>query len=151
MFLMQGQNLEVYTCMTGINFSHQDCHQITSNTCNKDTCTSNTCSKDTCTSNTCTTGTYSPESPRSNIPSCVQVFWRKVEILNIFFYDWAHALHVVGYYFFSSIAHDNYTTNPNISTWNLLYIYTVVCITVVLVALYNLWSMTCRCVVVFLQ
>ena len=74
--------------MTGINFSHQDCYKITSNTstkdtgtsntCNKDTGTSNTCNKDICTSNTstndtgtsntCNKGTYSPESPRSNIP-----------------------------------------------------------------------------------
>ena len=61
---MQGQNLEVQlidTCMTGINSLHQDCHQITSNTCTKDT--------------------YSPEAPWANVP-----FFQALEKLKYFIF-----------------------------------------------------------------
>ena len=75
-------------CMTGINFSHQDWYKVTSNTC--------------------TQGTYSPESPRSNIP-----FVQALEKLKLLLLFWLGTCTTCRWILIS-IACDNYATNSDI-------------------------------------
>ena len=80
---MQGQKLEVQlidTCMTGINSLHQDCHQITRDTCTKDT--------------------YSPESLWSTVPFFQVLVQLKYFIFLFFMIGHLHYMQLNSYSFF---------------------------------------------------